>query len=273
MNESKEKYNTQKIGIPPEYKDYFSHFYYAENNSSEIVTQTLLPSYQTILVFNFGEKAIIKLNNSAKISIEKFILLGPVKQAFEYSLPIHSQVLVVNFRKDAFYRLFGKAYGIARLPRNSNDLMFKDCFEPLWKSLNQLNNINERSHCILEFCKPHLIDRNKVAEKLANLDEKENSIESLANQLNQTKRNIQIHHKKLLGYTYKEFNRYQRFLKAIELIQNKIASTSQIDWFEILSECGYYDQSHFIRDFKHYLNISPSRYLKNGQNICVAKPD
>jgi AraC-like DNA-binding protein len=44
-----------------------------------------------------------------------------------------------------------------------------------------------------------------------------------------------------------------------------------MDWFEVINECGYYDQSQLIHDFKHYINLSPAKYLKFQQDICNPK--
>jgi len=40
------------------------------------------------------------------------------------------------------------------------------------------------------------------------------------------------------------------------------------DWFTIIDHLGYYDQSHLINDFKYYLNLSPTKYIKFQQDIC-----
>ena len=74
-----------------------------------------------------------------------------------------------------------------------------------------------------------------------------------------------------MSYSAKEYNRYERFIKAIALIQNIAYTNSKIDWFEIVAECAYYDQSQLINDFKHYINLSPTKYLKFHQDICNSK--
>ena len=33
-----------------------------------------------------------------------------------------------------------------------------------------------------------------------------------------------------------------------------------LDWGQIALECGFYDQSHFINDFKHFSGFTPERY-------------
>ena len=274
MTESENKYTNFRIAVPTDYEDVFSHFYFAENKTSDIITKTLLPSFQTILIFTFGAKSILHSKLDTELAIDKCLVLGPIKQAFDYSLPPNSQILVANFKDDAFYRFFGNSSIAEHLPINPDDLLDENCFTTLWIELNKRNDINLRVSCILEYCKPYLRPRNVIAEKLANFtDETLNPIKSVASQQNQSERNIQLNHKKYLGYSAKEISRYQRFLKAIELIQNIASTSPEIDWFDIINECGYYDQSQLIHDFKHYINISPTKYLKFQQDICIAKAD
>jgi AraC-type DNA-binding domain-containing proteins len=274
MTENEDKYTSLKIAVPTDYEDVFSHFYYADNKSSDIISKTFLPSYQTILIFNFGERVILHSKNNTEVAVDRCFVLGPIKQAFGYSLPPNSQILVANFKEDAFYRFFGIASVAEHLPINPDDLLDENCFTVLWAALNKIADLNHRVHFILDFCKPYLKEQKSIAQKLANFsDENLNPIKALASQQNQTERNIQLHHQKYLGYTSKEINRYQRFLKAIELIQNIASTSTKIDWFEIINECGYYDQSQLIHDFKHYLNISPTKYLKFQQDICIAKAE
>lgn len=271
MTENEKQYNNFKIAVPADYQEVFSHFYFAENTSTETITKTLLPSYQTILIFNFGSTAILYSNQKTKVEIDKCLVLGPIKQGFDYSLPPKSKILVANFKDDAFYRFFGNALVAEHLPINPDDLLNENCFTALWAVLNKIDDTNHQVNYILDFCKPYLKKRNEIAEKLTNFSNE--TLKFIANQQNQTERNIQINHKKYLGYTAKEFNRYQRFLKAIELIQKVASASSKIDWFEIINECGYYDQSQLIHDFKNYIKISPTKYLKFQQDICNPKAE
>lgn len=273
MAENKENYNNFRITVPAEFQEVFSHFYFAENKSNETITKTLLPSYQTILVFSFGTNVSMHTKQNSQVIIDKCLVLGPIKQAFDYSLPPLCEILVANFKDDAFYRFFGTASVAENLPINPDELLDENCFTALWAELKKIKDPTNRVNYILGFCKPYLRQQNSIAEQLINFQEQTlNPIKSVASEQHQTERNIQINHKKYLGYSAKELNRYQRFLKAIELIQGIALKSSEIDWFEIISECGYYDQSQLIHDFTHYTNLSPTKYLKFQQDICNAKP-
>jgi len=36
------------------------------------------------------------------------------------------------------------------------------------------------------------------------------------------------------------------------------------DWTAIALDCGYYDQSHLIRDFREFAGMSPEQYRSNA---------
>jgi len=57
-----------------------------------------------------------------------------------------------------------------------------------------------------------------------------------------------------VGITPKSFFSVQRFNKSLQLVRSANMSLTNIAY-----ECGYYDQAHFIREFKSYTGITPSR--------------
>ncbi|MDG3582548.1 DUF6597 domain-containing transcriptional factor [Galbibacter pacificus] len=269
MSHKDETYKNFRIAVPTAYENVFSHFYFAENQSNETITKTVLPSYQTILIFNFGTKALLNSKHNTRIEIDKCLVLGTIRKAFDYSLPPQSKILVANFKNDAFYRFFGNTSLAENLPMNPDELLNENCFTALWHELSKIDDENQQVNYILKFCRPYLQPHDKIAEKLTNFKEQSlNPIKAIAIESNQTERNIQIKQKKHFGYSAKEINRYQRFLKAIEYIENIASKPSKEDWFAIINHCDYYDQSQLIKDFKYYLNLSPTKYLKFQKDIC-----
>lgn len=269
MTESKETFSTRRISVPENFEEVFSHFYFAENQSSDSISKRLLPSFQTILIFSFGATITLNSLKNNKISLNKCLILGPIKRAFEYILPPASKILVANFRNDAFYRFFGNASVAEFLPIHPDELLDENCFTALWNELSKINDPDEQVSFILDFCKPYLKQRNTIARQLANFNEaSQNPIKTLSGENKQTERNIQINQKKHFGYSAKELYRYQRFLKAVQMIQDITSRSSKLDWFEVIGECGYYDQSQLIHDFNHYIDLSPTQYLKFQQDIC-----
>lgn len=274
MKSDDQTYHHYRLPVPKEFETVFSHFYFAENRSNDPITKTLLPSFQTIMVFNFGTKARLISSAENEIEVEKCVVLGPIKSAFEYTLAPGTQILVANFKGDAFYRFFGKAFLSDHLAINPDEEMEENCFTYLWQQLNSIANVSDRVDCILDFCRPYLKLQDSTAALLANFkDEILNPIKSIAEETGQTERNIQLMHKKHFGYSAKEVSRYQRFIKAIRQIEQILLSSKNVDWFKIIEECGYYDQSQLIHDFKHFINLSPKHYLRFQQYICQASPE
>jgi AraC-like DNA-binding protein len=40
------------------------------------------------------------------------------------------------------------------------------------------------------------------------------------------------------------------------------------EWVDIALECGYFDQSHLIHDFRFFSNLSPAEYVRQ-RSECV----
>ena len=62
--------------------------------------------------------------------------------------------------------------------------------------------------------------------------------------------------KEQVGLPPKLFARLQRFQRALASAH----LNSKTDWAEIALDCGYYDQSHLIRDFNEFAGMSPRIY-------------
>jgi AraC-like DNA-binding protein len=73
-----------------------------------------------------------------------------------------------------------------------------------------------------------------------------------------------VSHKRLIrlftaevGMSPKLFLRVQRFHRLL----SRVWRAPEVQWTEIATGHGYYDQSHFIRDFRDFTGMTPSTYL------------
>ena len=62
-----------------------------------------------------------------------------------------------------------------------------------------------------------------------------------------------------VGLAPKAFCRVARFRRVVALI----GSSPDVDWAEVALRCGYFDQAHFIHDFRAFAGITPTEYLRN----------
>lgn len=84
------------------------------------------------------------------------------------------------------------------------------------------------------------------------------SLAQVTDQINLSKKHIIQKFKTQIGTTPKQYQRVFRFKRSLELI-NASSSISQCD---VAYKCNYYDQAHFINDFRTLSFKSPSEYLK-----------
>ena len=60
-----------------------------------------------------------------------------------------------------------------------------------------------------------------------------------------------------VGLTPKLYARVLRFRRVLQLTH----VDRPVDWSDIAHRCGYFDQAHFIRDFKEFSGLTPGDYL------------
>jgi AraC-like DNA-binding protein len=60
-----------------------------------------------------------------------------------------------------------------------------------------------------------------------------------------------------VGLTPKRFCRVRRFQQTLA----EVKAHRVVDWAEVAGAAGYYDQAHFINDFRSFSGITPSEYL------------
>jgi len=80
-------------------------------------------------------------------------------------------------------------------------------------------------------------------------------IQELANSLEISARQLERLFKKSTGVTFKFFSRIVRFSYIFQLMKDKERS-----WVQVALESGFFDQSHFIKNFKEFTGEEPSSY-------------
>jgi AraC-like DNA-binding protein len=63
--------------------------------------------------------------------------------------------------------------------------------------------------------------------------------------------------KEVVGVTPKRFARTYRFAATVLSID----PAGPVDWLELAGRAGYYDQAHFVNEFRAFTGLTPTRYL------------
>lgn len=63
------------------------------------------------------------------------------------------------------------------------------------------------------------------------------------------------------GLSPKAHARVQRFRAALALL----GRSERVPWAELAADCGYYDQSHLLRDFRAFSGCSPAEFVRHAR--------
>ncbi len=116
--------------------------------------------------------------------------------------------------------------------------------------LNQIQH-NQRECGIIQYATDKLMQ-----------DPSPDSLSKLPNELHLTERTLQRIFKKYTGIAPNEYRRICQFYFAFS--QLKGGNFDKL--IDIVYASGYFDQSHFIRAFKEFTELTPNDYLKFGLN-------
>ncbi len=78
-----------------------------------------------------------------------------------------------------------------------------------------------------------------------------------------SKSSLEQHFKEQVGLSPKMFSRVIRF----NCVNKFLKDTATKDWQELVERYGYFDQPHFIHEFKHFFGYSPSQIHLSHQNL------
>ncbi|HLO27672.1 MAG TPA: AraC family transcriptional regulator [Anaerolineales bacterium] len=95
------------------------------------------------------------------------------------------------------------------------------------------------------------------------------SIRALSDQIGISQNHLGTQFKRLVGVPPKEVARFYRFAHVLRLM----GSTHYNDLTSLAYQSGFYDQSHFSRDFVAFTGHSPSEYVQLRQRVEAENPE
>ena len=92
-------------------------------------------------------------------------------------------------------------------------------------------------------------------------------IAELAEKARMSERTYYRHFKRVFGLSPQSYIQKHRVLEALEVFHREDCSVA-----ETALKCGFYDHSHFTREFKKYMSVSPIDYIasrRSGHEKCA----
>lgn len=193
---------------------------------------------------------------------EEIFIVGFSKDTFSLELKGNIDYLGVRLKPGAFYSLFKiPADKIMDKQVSFNSLEKEYDLTSILKQTNQKNRVN--------ILKDYLLTKGKNIEDkyYVNLVDKlyqspnDKSVLEIASSFKYTERHLNRIFKTNYGLSPKVLLNIIRLHLCLELLLDE-----KKDLISVANLCGFYDQSHFIKEIKRYTGISPLQLLENYQS-------
>lgn len=181
----------------------------------------------------------------------------------------HQAMIVVRFKP-------GRAFPFFKFPLNElTDKIIE--LDEIWNSRflflrDQLidisdpeERINEVENFLLKISKNKLDVCNTIDFTIEELNGKAKSfkIRELAEKVGYSQKHLDHLFKEKVGITPKYYSRILKFQEAVISMEKD----QEVKWFDLAYQCSYYDQSHFVNEFRKFSGLNPTSYLKEKGEI------
>lgn len=244
---------------------------HAEMTADDPVVVCYPPTPQHSLFFYINDRIKVQKDGEPEfIQQPRSVVVGLQSRSVKLDIGRSHKAVRVGFHPGGMYRLLG--FSMSEMINGSYDAadVFGNEMQEVNNRLQEACSFDEIKEVIEQFLlmKVKLLKRampfdNAMLELLranGNI-----AIEQIASLACLSLRQFERVSKERIGFSPKVFARLVRFSKAYRLREN----FPQASWTSIAYECGYFDQAHFIRDFKEFAGVLPGIIEKELEAIPV----
>ena len=245
------------------------YFKWQSEKLSETVWIDSPPTAFSAIVFNLGGRHQVTLDaGRTKETGSAFISGQAIRNV---SLQVEGAVdqIGIVFRPTGIHKLFGvPMYELTHSRFDVLDVLgdqFVELEEQLRETPEETNQITLINRFLMDQARRVPIERdgvdyaaNLLLEEMGNVQ-----IKDILDRVFMSRRKFERHFLKQVGVSPKFYGRIRRYGHVCSLM----AGQRKVEWGRLLHQVGYYDQSHFIRDFHEFAGMSPSAYLQSNQEL------
>lgn len=223
-------------------------------------------------VINFSSEYTIKINEKEYTCSDKFTYFPPSKHYALAKVKGDADVIGVRFNAAGVYKFFDK--NISSFQEDMYPITNTQNWQidKLYTQLKEQNKIESKIHIIELF----LLNKLKISKKenspwifdFVNEIKKEKgnvNIEELCQNFKLNYRQVQRRFKMELGLSAKLYARIVRVQDTKKTLSSLIVNSLT----KLSYDKGYFDQSHFINEFKNFIKETPKEYL--NKKLTMAK--
>jgi len=246
--------------------DFVALLWYAEAGPQPHARERLLPTGTMELISDLRHDAPRVYDRENRNQCQTFrgpVICGAYSEHFVIDTAGQASVMGVHFRPGGAFPFFRCSAAELHNAHVSLDALWGRAAHGLREQLLEAKSLSTRFHILesallAQLARP-LQRHPAVAFALNELNGMAHTrtISDLTRQIALSpKRFIQVFQDQV-GLTPKLFCRIRRFQRVLRLLH----TGRRVDWADLASACGYFDQPHFIHDFRAFSGLSPGAYL------------
>ena len=254
-----------RITPHPDLDEFIECYWMMYSNNSVPVIEKIIPDGFTEIIFNYRDVYNAKISGNWNLQSPN-LLAGQLKTFFYLQNTGSTGSVAVKLKPAALTQLFG-----FRMDQYVDKIVDIDSFQNIeLKRLKEkvLACVSIDSNIQEHLVKTILDDYFALIIQTASENPLKRALElifsshglvtvaEMATITNVGERQLERLFKKYIGLSPKYYARIIRFNYIFKLIKSKKNS-----WTEIVYQSGYYDQSHFIKNFKAFTGEDPSSYF------------
>ncbi|MDN5202525.1 helix-turn-helix domain-containing protein [Fulvivirgaceae bacterium BMA10] len=176
-----------------------------------------------------------------------------------------SAMMVIQFKPTG-------AYPILRIPIHElndscvdADLIFGDEIKLLRDQIMNARMVASKINIAEKWLMKRLIKTDSIPESVVQfaveetlLNPSKTNMKVMAEKTGYSQQHFINIFKKYVGFSPKQYQRIVRFNQILK----KIEADQVVDWSSLSFNAGFYDQAHFIKEFKKFSGLNPEKYLK-----------
>jgi len=242
-----------------------------DNNDFETIHEAL-PMGITTLCFSDDSNCYYNKTTSAEnfVAAPEIAMVGQLVQKGESIFCSRFRSVVVLFRTTALYQLGGIPMHVTtgRYSVDACSLLpakeLRECREQMfqYRDIHKVTTVLDQ-FLLKKFKTPrHNVRRLDRIAEFINQKKGNVNLDWLTDQANMSVKTLERHFSEKIGLTPKYFSRIIRFKNSFQLLEK---AGGRIDVMRIVEACGYSDQSHLIKEFKHFSNRTLKFYYSNQE--------
>ncbi len=258
-------------------RDFVKCIYFFESSGLDATEDTVFPGGTPEIIFNLGNGLWKTKERSAFVQTPSIELWGQLTKP----LPVQSEgkntMLGIRFHPYGLASFFNvAAFEFSDRVVEAGAVLGRT-IEKIREQLLNTSSLIQRIELINRFLLERFVKRiqgsnhvnliSQVARELQQ-EKRTEKIKSIASQYGVTPRYLQKLFLDHVGVTPKVLQKINRFQSTLACLSQEESSLTDIAY-----SCGYFDQSHFIREFKSFTGVSPSKYLPSSSVVLSAMND